>query len=188
MGLLENFERAHLKEFADAESIGPLKVPSVKTPDGRPWMLNEIVVGWQPRISDHWALTLLHAWIVYKLVKVCHVELPCELRASRNVDDPARAFIESEFGPGEREPCHFLIGRADFCSEGQDDDRPLLVEFGTCAPAKFVINLGMELCDHMIVPYNSKYAFVFIPTKQLISLGREPANACMGDKLCKTHG
>jgi hypothetical protein len=162
--LLEEFEVAHQGQLHGFERSGVLP-PSFATPDGREWRLSEIIVGWQPRISDRWAWSTLHVWILAGKVAVRFVPLPCEL-SSQAPNDPAREFIEREFGPGDRRQPHIQIGEADFATT------ELLVEFGTITPAKFAINLGTECCDHMVVPFGARYAFVFTPKEKLFRVVR----------------
>lgn len=164
MSLLEDFERAHRRRLHGAERSEKLP-PSLKTPDGRDWRLSEIIVGWKPRISDRWAWSVLHGWIIAHKVLVAAMEMPCEL-STQDANDPAREFVERMFGPGERDQPHIHVGMVDFAGEDA------LVEFGSITPASFVINLGTECCNHVVVPFSSRYAFIFSPQERLFSTTR----------------
>lgn len=170
MGLLESFEESHTEQFLAVEHI---KIPSatVKTSDGEPRAIYDIVCGHRIRISDHWAWLLLDYWVGTDKLLVREVPMAFPL-LSHDPTDNGWAFIEREYGPGHREGPQPLLGRADFTGRGRElpDGRhhPLFVEFGNCAPAKFVLNVTHEVADYMIVPYGSKFAFVFLPTEDLI--------------------
>lgn len=167
---LDIFERARLREFADYEAI-TLPKQTWQTPDRQWWTPQTVLKGWRPRISDHWAWVTLHAWVVADEVTVMHVELP-EPLVNHQPTDEAWSFIDYVFGPGEMEPLAYPIGRADLFCDGDETQAPLMVEFGTCAPVKFVLNLGHNWCTHwMLVPYGCPYAFVFVATSGLL----EPA-------------
>lgn len=169
MGLLEDFERSHTRQFIEVEAI-PLPKRTLRTSDGADWSIQRIVRGHRERISDRWAWINLHCWIVERLLEVQEVKLPCPL-VQHSPSSEAWSYIEREYGPGEREEPQPFVGRSDFCGEGRLDGRgghrALYVEFGNCAPAKFALNVAYAGCDHMIVPYHSPYAFVFLPTPRL---------------------
>jgi len=170
--LIDTFEHARLREFAEYESI-TLPKKTWQTPDHCWWTPQSVLKGWGSRISDHWAWITLHCWIVEKRVTVMHVELPSPLRR-HTPDDPAWAFIDWQYGPGEVEPLAYPIGLADLACQNNRDEPLLMIEFGTCAPVKFILNLGHAFCDiqsthWMIVPYGCAYAFVFIPEAQLFT-------------------
>lgn len=173
MSLIEAFERSHLLQFARYEQI-PLPKRTWRTPGGRWWTPQEALNGWQSRISDHWSWVTLHYWIVKDEVDVSHVELPTGLQR-HSPEDPAWAFIDRTFGPGVREPWTHPLGRADlFCPSPNPDRSGLTVEFGTCTPAKFVINLGWTSeRPWMIVPYDEPFAFVFEAKRQLVQVKRD---------------
>jgi hypothetical protein len=169
--MLDAFERARLREFAEYEAV-TLPKKTWRTPNGQWWTPQSVLKGWRPRISDHWAWVTLHAWIVWDKVTVAHVELPEPLVAHRP-EDEAWAFIDYVFGPGELEPLAHPVGRADLYCDGEEGQAPLMVEFGTCAPVKFLLNLGHNYLTHwMLVPYSCPYAFVFVAAESLF----EPRN------------
>jgi hypothetical protein len=184
MSLIETFEHSHLREFAEYESVA-LPEKTWRTPDHRWWTPQSVLKGWGSRISDHWAWITLHCWIVEKRVMVMHVELPGPL-GCHMPDDPTWAFVDRRYGPGETEPLAHPIGRADLACYDDRDKILLMIEFGTCAPAKFILNLGHSCCpvgnSHplylvegthwMIVPYGCAYAFVFIAAEQLFARKR----------------
>lgn len=162
MTLLDQFEQTHAGTFARFATF-LLPSSSWRTPDGRNWVPQDVLRAWgSARVSDRWAFVMLHTWIVQKRVTVEHAELPAPLRW-HDETDPAWAAIVREYGPGVTEP-FATFGRADLACEGKDGTEPLLmVEFGTCAPAKFVLNLGLSTpsTHWMIVSYGAPYAFVF---------------------------
>jgi hypothetical protein len=167
MTLIDTFERAHRRELA---SYGQLPFPSqtLVTPDNQTWTPQSVLRGWRGgRISDRWAWAVLHAWVIRDEVTVDHLELPTKL-VNHDPKDKAWSFIEGLFGPSIEEPLAHPIGRADLAC-GKHGESTLMIEFGTCTPAKFVINLGCSPSTHwMLVPYDSLYAFVFCPRRQLI--------------------
>lgn len=173
MGLIEAFERGHINAFAE---VAKTVLPKVSwcTPDKTRWTPQKILHAWGPgRMSDHWAYLILHRWVASNKVEVAHVDLPSPLRF-HNPTDEAWRYIEKTYGGGEdsREP-EALIGRADLACAGTPT---LMVEFGTCAPVKFVLNLGLSDAHWMLVPYECKYAFVFIPVNWpiLSNFSRDP--------------
>ena len=156
---LDNFEHANLRLLADYEEIAQPK-RTWRTPDGRWWTPRDILNGWRPRVSDHWACLELHHGIIEDKVHVRHVELPEQLQGHTR-HDPAWVYLEHAFGPFQREP-QVLYGRADLATECANGN--LFIEMGTCAPAKFVLNLEHVPGDWMLVPYACSYAFVFTAT------------------------
>lgn len=141
-----------------------------KTPDGRSWTPQEVLVAWSGRrISDLWACSLLASWIRTGRVEVFHITLPEPLKA-HDPKEPAWSFIEALGHDAERE-VNVLFGRADLAINFSNDDKgTLFVEFGTCPPGKFVLNLGQMANDLMIVPYNCPYAFIFRPKREFVPL------------------
>jgi len=174
VGLLEDFERSHTRRFLEIERFD-LPKQTLRTPDGKDWTIQQIVPGHSRRISDRWAWITLHCWIRWDAVDVTVVDLPAPLLFHRPTAD-AWAFIEREYGPGEREPQLPFFGRADFEGVGRSradgSSYSLFVEFGNVPPAKFLLNLGYAIADYMIVPYGSPFAFVFFPTQTLLSRPR----------------
>jgi len=169
MSLMEDFERSHLRTFAEYEDI-PLPKRTWRTPDGQWWTPQSILEGWQRRISDHWAWLTLHCWIVQDDVDVTHVELPAPLRRHEPID-PAWTYVDQLYGPGIREADAHPLGRADLLFPGEGGEPSLMVEFGTCAPAKFTINLGSSstYTHWMSVPYGCEYGFVFTARRALLT-------------------
>lgn len=182
MTMLEEFERAHRDWFTIAEAVA-LPTHTWSTPDRQKWTPQMVLQGHQPRLSDRWAWGQLHHWVIRGDVLVAHVDLPTQL-LTHNRKDPVRQYIESakdgddELGwdvPG-------IYGTIDMVGEMRG--YRVYVEFGACAPIKFVLHLGMSppqgpgpggiqrsgLAHHMIVPYGTPYAFVFAPRRQLIDL------------------
>jgi hypothetical protein len=157
--LIDTYEEKHMATIARALT-SPQPKQSWRTPDGRWWTPRSVLQGYHPRISDAWAWLLIHYWVVSEELKVLHFDLPSPLYR-HSTDEPAWTAIEAEFGPGELEP-EAVVGRADAIYEG-----PLFVEFGSCPPIKFALNLMLSDETHwMIVPYSCKYAFVFVPTSK----------------------
>lgn len=147
---LDTFERQNLPHLLTYEAVA-LPKRTWRTPSREWWTPQAVLTGWRSRVSDHWAWLTLHAWVVEDRVDVAHVELPRPLQ-QHDPSDAAWAYVDAAFGPGERD------GRADLSCDG------LLVEFGACAPARFVLGLGGGGEEHwMIVPYGCEYGFVFVP-------------------------
>jgi hypothetical protein len=167
---LDHFETANLAALSRAAGE-PLPERSWITPEGRAWTPQQVLTGFRCRVSDYWAWHCLHQWVRQKLVEVEHESLPSALM-SHSPEDPAWSHIENFLGKGEREPWTHPIGKADF--QSTDKGRTTTVEFGTCAPAKFVLNLGWSRprFTWMIVPYGCPYAFTFVnnTATQLISI------------------
>lgn len=134
------------------------------TPDGRKWAPQDVLIGWQPRLSDRWGCSMLAHWIRSKQVSVSHVDLPQPLAVHRLSDPAWRAVAAMGFGSDESdlEPDAWL-GRADLALYFEEPKLvSTLVEFGTCSPGKFVLNIGScWVCDWMIVPYGCPYGFEF---------------------------
>jgi hypothetical protein len=161
---LDAFEKAQLHEFIKYTTAS-LPKRTWQTPDRQWWTPQSTVIGYRERVSDHWAWAILHRWIATQNVRVTHVALPQPL-CSHQPTDNAWAYINHEFGPGELGPEAHPIGQADLFCPGDANRRGLMVEFGTCAPAKFVLNLAVGGTDAMIVPYGCPYAFVFLAPKR----------------------
>ena len=141
MSLIKSWERGHLQDIADAART-PLPTPHWKTPDGNVWAVPEILQGWGgARPSDRWAWLTLREWLDHGLVVVRYVELPEPLRRHKP-EDPAWAFIDKQYGPGDLEPETICLGRADLHCRPRADGPSIMVEFGTCAPLKFTFNVG----------------------------------------------
>ena len=160
--VLDDFEERSARYIATFIEM-PMPLATWKTPDGQIWTPQQVLQGWSRRSSDHWAWRMLHAWIMKGAVTVRHVELPVEYQRP---GDEAWQFI-SKLGDGtfEREP-HGVTGRGDMLVHYDACDQGLFVEFGTCTPAKFVLNLGVTGNDWMIVPGGKcGYGFVFSPIK-----------------------
>jgi hypothetical protein len=158
MGLIDTIERTNLQELAAYADV-PLPKRTWRTPDRRWWTPQMVLSGWRKRISDHWAWLALHTWVVEGQVVVRHLELPTPLN-KHSASDPAWAFIDQHYGPGESTPLTHPAGQADLACRGGK----IIVEFGTCAPVRFVLNLGCSANVHwMLVPYGCDYAFVFVP-------------------------
>jgi len=142
-----------------------------KTPDGRGWKPQEVFIPWgERRLSDPWACSLLAAWVQADRVEVFHLPLPQPLTC-HDPREPAWRFVAALGNSSERE-INTLFGRADLAIDFPDEKATLFVEFGTCAPGKFVLNLGQMLNDQMIVPYNCPYAFIFRPRREFMPLMR----------------
>jgi hypothetical protein len=170
MTLIDDFERAHLREFAECGNLA-LPKKTWRTPDGRWWTPQAVLKGWRPRLSDQWACLALHYWVVKGQVSTQHVELPNPL-GWHAPDDPAWAYIEQRYG--SIDPLAYPFGRADLACPHESDEAALMVEFGSCAPVKFVLNLGHSFAPianthWMIVPYGCNYAFAFVPKSQLFT-------------------
>lgn len=166
MMLIDTFEEANAAELIRAAQL-PLPKSTWKTPDGKSWAPQDVLRGWGPkRASDRWAFWKLHiAVTVRKTREVKHIELATPLRYHNSSDLAWQqiAALAPHNGPTDPEPDGWL-GRADLALDYEDDAAPCLVEFGTCTPAKFTINVDLTRNDWMIVPYNCPYAFVFIRT------------------------
>jgi hypothetical protein len=146
------------------------------TPDGQHWAPQDILQGWGgAHISDRWACSTLASWVLQKLVSVKHLELP-EPLTRHHPDDPAWKAVAALGRSTTLEPDSWF-GRADLGVYWDDDDAPnLLVEFGTCFPGKFLLNVGScYIADWGIVPYQCKYGFVFSVKRDEIPLLRMPA-------------
>ena len=130
------------------------------TPDGKRWAPQDVLQGWGGgHISDRWACSTLARWVREKRVVVEHIELP-EPLTRHNPEDPAWKVVSALGDSAILEPDSWY-GRADLgvCNGGLID---LLVEFGTCFPGKFLLNVGSGfVCDWGIVPYHCPYGFVF---------------------------
>lgn len=166
--IIDAFEQEHATRLAKfAKSLLPKS--SWRTPD-RSWTPQDVLRGFHPRVSDRWAWLLLHYWIVNGDVEVLHTALPAPLWRHDPVD-PAWTFIEQTFGPGELEPV-VPLGRADLACAVENGR--LVVEFGTCFPAKFVLNFATTArsTHAMIVPHGCSYAFTFVGTRDRALLGR----------------
>lgn len=112
------------------------------------------------------------AWVQLDRVEVFHLTLP-EPLTSHDPRDPAWEFVAALGKDSEREVT-VLFGRADLAVNFSDAKGTLFVEFGTCVPGKFVLNLGQMLNDQMIVPYNCPFAFIFRPKREFMPLMRMP--------------
>jgi len=159
---LDDFEE-HRAQLIAAFIEMPMPLATWKTPNGKIWTPQQVLQGWAPRFSDHWAWRTLHAWIMKDDVAVRHVELPV---AYQQPDDEAWQFV-TKLGNGnfELEP-HGAMGRGDMLVHYDSDELGLFVEFGTCTPAKFVFNLGATGNDWMLVPGGRcSYGFVFTPLR-----------------------
>lgn len=169
--LVEHYEVAHARDIAECLSIS-LPAASWRSPDGVSWTPQSVLCPWQPRTSDHWAWLRLHAWVLCGDVEVRHIELPSPLLI-HDRSEAAWRYVRSlggvvEDGPGGP---GVTFGRVDLVLCGNDDGDPMLVEFGTCSPLKFVLNLGTSIdTDWMIVPFHCPFAFVFRATRQLFTL------------------
>ena len=143
--------------------------PAWKTPDGHAWTPQEVLVAWGgPRVSDAWACTMLASWVQSGKVTVFHVELP-EPLSCHDPNEPAWRFV-TELGSDSEREVTVMWGRADLAVEFPDEKGPLFVEFGTCPPGKFVLNLGTTGNDQMIVPYGCPYGFIFRPKREFMPL------------------
>lgn len=155
-GLLGAFEKAHLANFAARAWACS---GCFRTPCGRLWNLQEVIVGWRERISDTWARSMICGEIQRGEVEVFHLELPTGY-LGKNSSDHLVSFLEHRFGKLEAEPTSFL-GCGDFAVD------ELVIELGTCSPAKFWLNLTHMNIDHMIIPFSCDYGFVFRPSAKL---------------------
>jgi hypothetical protein len=175
---LDDFEARSARHIAAFIEM-PMPLATWQTPDGKIWTPQQVLQGWSRRSSDHWAWRTLHAWIMKDAVTIRHVELP---RAYQKPGDEAWQFVGS-LGNGtfEREP-HGAMGRGDMLVNYDDDGLGLFVEFGTCAPAKFVFNLGTTGNDWMLVPGGKcGYGFVFTPLNPPLLWGTHFDAALKGD-------
>lgn len=167
MSTIEAFELAHKDELLVA-SRQTLPRASWRTPDGTLWAPQAVLRGWTSRLSDSWAWLRLHAWIAAGDVSVTHIDLPCALRMHSSADPAWRFVAMLGDEPAERLPLA-TFGAADLAIPYDDGKPAMLVELGTCAPVKFVLNLGTtERVPHMIVPYGIPYGFVFVADRLLL--------------------
>lgn len=148
------------------QAVATYPKPCWKTPDGRAWAPQDALRGWRSHATDRWGCSIIAQWIEQKLVEVMHVDLPSPLRYHAP-DDPAWRYVAALGVAGEREACNSW-GRSDLVvtfADGATAD----VEFGTCSPAKFALNLGNAANDQIVVPYGCRYAFAFRPAHELLS-------------------
>jgi len=162
------------RDLIEPAALLPSPRNTWRTPDGKNWAPQDVLIGWEPAPSDHWACLTLHSWIKSDLVEVQHLEVPQPLKR-HSPDDPTWAFIASiGNSPSTSEDLEpdAWIGRADL-AVSFDSGPPVLVEFGGCSPAKMVLNIGSGYArDWMIVPYRCEYAFVFRARRESMPLIR----------------
>lgn len=143
-------EKQHRDSFVTF-ALKPLPKASWQTPDGRAWAPQDVLRGFNDRLSDAWAWWKLHQWVAREEILVAHVRLPSPL-VRHSQADPTWRFIDLTFGP-----CSQRLG-ADLACPRID------VEFGACMPLGFVLSLMLDDArPRMVVPYESPYAFIFKP-------------------------